>query len=762
MRSGAVSATGQAVAPVQPVLVGTKLHVPQLRPGLVPRPDLVARLTAREGQRLSLICAPAGWGKTVLLSEWHAAPEETRAFAWVSLDRADDDPVRFWRYVIAALATVEPAVGDAALAALPTAGARLVDAVVAPLINDLDSSSEQLVLVLDDYHLVHAEAIHESVAFLLRHLPQNVHLAIASRADPPLPLASLRAAGGIAEVRAAELRFSDAEAEALFNDSLGLDLDSRQVELLLARTEGWAAGLRLAGLSVQAQEDRRAFIEEFAGDDRQIGDYLHEVLDDQPAPLRSFLLQTSILERMCAPLCDVVTGAGDAAARLEEVERSNLFLVSLDSHREWYRYHHLFRDLLRNELARDDPELVSALHRRASAWHEEHGNIEEAIAHAASAEAFAKAGELIARHWFELFTLGQIETVAGWIDALPQDTVRADVRLCVARAWSALFLGRLDEASSWRQEWELEAGAEEDAAPGQFAAVAFDAAYAFRLGDVGRANEAGRLVLALYPDPTDVRRAYASINLGESLYYAGELPAAAACLEEAVGHLAGRAPSPVVTEGLLHGLGYLAAVRADLGERDQAERAAAEGERLIAEVERYEIPWGALIYVARGKLLELHGDPAGAEAAFSRAEALTRSRGWPLERAQTLLLLARLKHRAGRQAEARALARDAREVLRPCPDPGVLRELLARTERLLQLAPGRRAAGPVLPGDLDLSERELGVLRLLASELSQREIGSQLYISLNTVKGHVRSIFRKLGVATRAEAVARARELGLL
>jgi LuxR family maltose regulon positive regulatory protein len=277
---------------------------------------------------------------------------------------------------------------------------------------------------------------------------------------------------------------------------------------------------------------------------------------------------------------------------------------------------------------------------------------------------------------------------------------------------------------------------------------------------VGRCKKAARLVVAFYPDETDVRRAFAHVNLGEILYYAGELDSAAACLEEATRRLADAEPSTVVTQMLLHGHGHLAAVRADLGELDQAERSAAEVERMIRGARQEESPWGMLVHVARGKLLELRGDLASAETALGRAEVHARRISWPLELAHVLLVLARLKHRVRKHDEARSLAREVREVLRSCPDPGVLRDLLARTERSLQLAP--RPPGPPLALDVELSERELTVLRLLAGDLSQREIGSELYVSFNTVKAHVKSIFRKLGVSRRADAVARARELGLL
>jgi LuxR family transcriptional regulator, maltose regulon positive regulatory protein len=746
--------------PLTPVLVETKLLVPQVRPGMVARRELVARLVAGGERRLVLVCAPAGWGKTMLLSEWHEAEDESRPFAWVSLDASDADPVRFWGYLVGALRTVEPDLGASALAALPLAGPALQDAVVAPLVNELAALSRPLVLVLDDYHLVRVDAIHASLGFLLRHLPAGVQLAIASRADPPLPLGSLRAAGEVTEIRAAALRFSDSEADALLNGSLGLGLDRGEVEVLQARTEGWAAGLQLAALSLQAQADRRAFIAAFAGDDRQIGDYLHEVLDDQPPALRTFLLRTSILERMCAPVCDVLTGAGDAAVRLEEVERSNLFLVPLDTRREWFRYHHLFRDLLRHELERAEPELLPELHRRASAWHLDQGDVSGAVEHASKAGDFADAGELIARHWRPVFNLGLVETVARWIDALPQEAVLADARLCLARGWAALYLGQLDATERWRQ------AAERAPLPGQLYdeipsvaanAALLEALHANVTGDVGRGIDAARRSVSLDPDETRPTFGAANIVLGLCLYDAGRHTEAVHALEQGIRVL----PAERWRHAILYGLGCLAAAYADLGDLDRAERAAADAERIVDEFELAEAPGATRTRIARGKLLEQRGELADAAASFARAIELARRVRRQLELAHALLLLARLERRLHNHGEARAHVREARAVLDTCPDPGMLDELLARTERSLQLAAAPGSAH-VVPADLELSERELAILRLLASELSQREIGAELFISLNTVKGHVRSVFRKLGVANRAEAVARGRELGLI
>ena len=729
---------------------------------MVSRPRLVARLVGGRERKLALLCAPAGWGKTTLLIEWLASPDEPRECAWVSLDAADGDPGRFWSYVIAALRAVRPDVGEGALAALPAAGAALDETVVPLLVNDLAAVDEPLVLVLDDYHLVRGASVHDSVAFLLRRLPAGVQLAVASRADPPLPLGALRAARDVVEIRAAELRFSEDEAAEFLNDTFGLGLDASDVGSLHARTEGWAAGLGLAALSVERHGDRRAGVEALTGEDRQISDYLHEVLAEQPDGLREFLLRTSILERFCASLCEAVTGDGNATELLERVERSNLFLVPLDSRGEWYRYHHLFAELLRHELVRASPDLAPELHRRASAWHREHGTTEEAIAHATAAGDHTEAADLIARHWMPIAVRGQLETVGAWIDRLPREVVLGDARLCLARAWLSLILGAFDEVEPWVL------AAESGPLPGPIyhpsptasmeASVALlRAGGAAFGGDVGRAIEHGRTALALDEDEASPTRGLSRLSLAYGLYYAGERAASEELLVEALR----TRPQPVFAQTHLYILALLATTSLDRDDLAGAERHAAEAEALVSERRLDEQQFVALVHVARGRLLERRGDPAGAAASFGRAVELARRGGRRPELAHALLLLARLKRRQGDHLAARSLVREAGDVLAACPDPGWLRDLLAETERSLQLtAPRRRASGP--PSDTDLSERELAVLRLLASDLSQREIGAELYISLNTVKFHIRNIFRKLGVSSRADAVARGRELALL
>jgi LuxR family maltose regulon positive regulatory protein len=670
-----MSAAVSTGAPAGPVLVAAKLHVPALRAGMVSRGELVGRLAGAGGCRLVLVCAPAGWGKTSVLSQWHST--EPGAFAWVSLDPGDDDRVRFWSYVIGAVRTVAPEVGEAALAALPNAAGDVTGAVLPSLLNELAAAGRRLVLVLDDYHCVREESIHASVAFLLRHLPPGVQLAIATRADPPLPLGSLRAAGEVLEIRAAQLRFSDAEARALLNDSLVLGLEPAEVALLRERTDGWPAGLRLAALSLRDQADRKAFVAAFAGDDRQIAEYLREFVAAQPRRLREFLLRTSVLERLCASVCDAVTGRSDGIARLEEIQRANLFLVSLDSRGEWFRYHHLFRDLLRLELARAEPGLAAGLHRRACAWYRVRGDVDEAVGHATAAGDIAVACDLIARHGPGLLYLGQGETVAHWIGALPRESAEADTRVCLVRAWTALQLGGVEEMESWLRAAER-APRPESPSTDVITSVAAQAALlrqtsALMAGDVAGSAAAASRALALPPEAAGAAW-IADINLGLTLWFSGDLAGAEAAFRNGLRRLPGDGWS--IPHAI--GLGQLALVRLDQGHVDEAEAITADAEHRIGEGRIDEAPAISAAVLARGRLLELDGDLAAAGAAYARAVMLARRGARRLELANALIALTRLKRRLRAYDEARAAAREARRVVASCPDPGTLAGLLAK------------------------------------------------------------------------------------
>jgi LuxR family maltose regulon positive regulatory protein len=359
--------TGVSVGSEQDALLATKLHVPGTRPGFVPRARLADRLEEGLDRKLVLVSAPAGSGKTALLADW--AGRNRRPVAWLSLDPGDNDPVRFWRHAAAALDQVRPGIAAKVAALLGPPAPRSFRGVVTAVINEIAAqpAGEEIVLFLDDYNLIGSQRVHESVTFLIEHSPPGLHLMLASRADPPLGLARLRAGAQLAEVRADDLRFTPAEAAALLSRAAGEDLPDAAVAALTSRTEGWAAGLQLAGLSLRGRPDIDEFVAAFDGSHRYVLDYLTgEVLDRQPADVRAFLLETSVLDRLSGALCDAVTGRGDGQAMLEEIERANLFLVPLDEVRGWWRYHHLFADLLRKRLQRERPGRAPRLRRAAA------------------------------------------------------------------------------------------------------------------------------------------------------------------------------------------------------------------------------------------------------------------------------------------------------------------------------------------------------------------------------------------------------------
>src|SRR5215204_4644464 len=376
-----------------PILT-TKLYVPPPRPHAVLRPRLTGRLNEGLPRKLTLISAPAGFGKTTLLGEWVAGCE--RLAAWLSLDEVDSDPTRFLAYLVAALQTIAPNIAEGVLGALQSPQPPPTESILTVLLNEVTTVEDEIVLVLDDYHLIDATAVDDALTFLLEHLPPRMHLVIATREDPNLPLARLRVRGQLGELRAADLRFTPSEAAEFLEGVMGLSLSAEDIAALEDRTEGWIAGLQLAALSMRGREDVAGFIRAFAGDNRYVVDYLvEEVLQRQPERVRSFLLQTSILERLSGPLCDVVTGQDGGKARLAALERGNFFVVPLDDQRHWYRYHHLFADVLRAHLRDEHPDRVPDLHRRASAWYEQHGEPSEAIRHALAAEEFERAASLV-------------------------------------------------------------------------------------------------------------------------------------------------------------------------------------------------------------------------------------------------------------------------------------------------------------------------------------------------------------------------------
>ena len=430
-------------------LLETKLYVPRPRRGLVLRPRLSERMDRGMASKLVLVSAPAGFGKTTLLTEWlsarAAALDDERLATWLSLDRSDNDPASFWAYVIAALRTVASGAGESALALLDAPQPPPIQTVLTTLLNDLGTVAGEIVLVLDDYHVIDARDVHDGMAFLLDHLPPQLHVVISSRADPALPLARMRARGELTEIRAAALRFTADEAAAYLNEMMGLHLTAPDVAALERRTEGWIAALQLAALSMQGRDDVAGFIASFAGDDRYVVDYLaEEVLARQPDPVQAFLLQTSILGRLSGPLCDAGTGQGGGKGMLETLDRGNLFVVPLDDRRRWYRYHQLFADVLQARLLDERPGQVPGLHRRASEWYEQNGELPEAVRHALAAGDFERAAGLVERAIPAMRRTRQEAKLRGWLEVLPDDVIQARPVLSVYFAGALLITGELE------------------------------------------------------------------------------------------------------------------------------------------------------------------------------------------------------------------------------------------------------------------------------------------------------------------------------
>jgi len=427
-------------------LLATKLYMPAPRPGLVPRPRLTTRLDKGLARGLVLVCAPAGYGKTVLLADW--ARHGGHPTGWLSLDAGDNDPARFWRHAVAALDRARPGIGERLAPLLGPPAPSSFQGLVTALINELAAQpgDDEALLVLDDYHVIGSQQVHESLAFLLEHMPAGMCVLLASRSDPPLPLPRLRARGQLTEVREAELRFTPAEAGELLQHAASA-LPYASVAALAARTEGWAAGLQLAALSLRGHDDAAAFVAAFTGSHRYVLDYLaEEVLDRQDTQLRTFLRETSVLERLSGPLCDAVTGREGSQALLEEAERAGLFLIPLDEVRGWWRYHHLFADLLRARLQEKQPGRVAQLHRNAAAWYSEHELADDAIGHAAAAGEMLWAARIIEQHFDMVYNiLGEAATIHRWLSALPADVVRSRPRLLLAQALMAATSGDIQE-----------------------------------------------------------------------------------------------------------------------------------------------------------------------------------------------------------------------------------------------------------------------------------------------------------------------------
>lgn len=520
-------------------ILATKLYIPPPRPDLVPRQRIIDRLNEglARGGKLTLISAPAGFGKTTLVSEWIAGCE--KPVAWLSLDEGDNDSARFLTYFIAALQTINANVGERVLSVLQSPQPPPIDSILTALCNEITTLPSHFILVLDDYHLIDSKPVDEALAFLLEHLPPQMHLVITTREDPQLPLARLRARNQLTELRADDLRFTPAEASEFLNRVMGLNLSTEDIAALETRTEGWIAGLQLAALSIQGHQDNASFIKSFAGSHRFVLDYLvEEVLGQQPKALKTFLLRTSLLDRLCGSLCDAVMLDPSISGQevLEQLERANLFIVPLDHQRHWYRYHHLFGDVLRIHMMADQPEQVSALHQRASEWYEKNGLLHDAIHHALEAKDFGRAAALIELAIPAIRKNRQeaTHTELGWLKALPNELIHFRPVLCVAYAYALFGDGELENVESWLREAErwLKATSDTDVMvvvdkeefrrlPGMIALLR--TAQALARGDMPETLKNARRVLDVAPENDHLMIGGAASTLGLAAWASGDL-----------------------------------------------------------------------------------------------------------------------------------------------------------------------------------------------------------------------------------------------
>jgi LuxR family maltose regulon positive regulatory protein len=887
-------------------ILSTKLYIPPIRSKVVLRPRLIERLNEGLHSRLTVISASAGFGKTTLVSEWLMGCELPAG--WLSLDEGDNDLTRFLTYLSAALQTIAPNIGEGMNGLLQSPQPPPIELFLASLLNEISAIPENFILVLDDYHIIDARPIDNAIEFLLERMPPQMHLVITTREDPRLSIARLRARDQLTEVRATDLRFTSSEAAQFLNQVMGLNLSSEAIALLESRTEGWIAGLQLAALSMQGHKDVIGFIKSFTGSHHFVLDYLvEEVLQKQSENIQTFLLRTSILDRLCGPLCDAVLGWGveerlaspaSGQETLENLEHANLFIVPLDNERRWYRYHHLFADMLRQRLHQsitssigDEKRIVAELHIRASKWYEDNCLEIEAFHHAAAANDVERAARLMEGKGMPLLFRGAVAPVLNWLDSLPRKELDARPSLWVMYASALLMVGQMTGVEQKLQAAEkaLQGAKQDDKTLdliGHIAAIRATLAVSKHQAETIIA-ESRRALEYLHPDNLPVRTATAW-TLGYAYQLQGDRAAAskayteALSISEMIGHvvitimatlglgniqevenqlyvaaetyrrvlkLAGDPPLPVACEAHLglariyyewndldaakqHGelavqlarqlehtdrvvagevlltrlmltRGEVSGAAAMLAKADHFARqhnfvnqmphiGAAkvivllhQGNLAVAAqlAQKHELPFSqARVYMAQG-------DTSAALAGLELLRVQAEAKGWEDERLKVIVLQAIALQAHGDQFKAVQILADALTMAEPsgfirifvdegipmnrllckAATHGIMADYLAKLlaefeaeELKSEVKPDQRLAQPAKPLIEPLSERELEVLHLIAQGLSNREISERLFLALSTVKGHNRIIFDKLQVKRRTEAVARARNLGLL
>lgn len=865
------------------LILVTKLYTPPLRPKSVQRQRLIDKLNAGSGRKLTVISAPAGFGKTTLVSAWLAECEQP--VAWLSLDERDNDPTRFLAYLVATLQSVDKNLGQAVARALQTPQPPPISALMPLLLNDLAFHPQPFVLVLDDYHTLDSQPIDEALTLLVEHLPPQLRLVITTREDPSLPLARLRAQGQLSELRAADLRFTPEEASEFLNHSMGLNLSVENITALEKRTEGWIAGLQLAALSMQGQADVERFIQTFSGTHHFVLDYLlEEVLHRQPEQIQSFLLHTSILNRLCGPLCEAVfSGSGfSAQTTLETLERANLFIIPLDSERRWYRYHHLFGELLRQRLTQTMSEAgIAELNIRASIWYEQNGLLVEAFQHAAAAGDIERAEKLIDHPGMMLHFRSVASVILEWLASLPASTFQARPWLLVRWCTQGLVAGQTSGAEERLQTAEqalqnfrdlpnlrdllgqiacaratlaltrydpetmiVQAQRALEYLPAENLTFIFTAhwalsrAYLFQ-GQRAAALQACQKSLSICEKSGGIfSTTLALATLGEIQFVDNQLPQAAETCQRLL-PMFGEHPLPTagdvcmllaqiyyewndLAKAQVYGqkslelthlydkvidrfiLSEVFLARLEFAQGD-AENAIARLTRIAqsarqphfihrlpdvgeaqvmillkqGEAARAEkLAWQFDLPFSQVRVHLAQGNPSAALARLEPLRQQAESRNWPDERLKIMVLQSLALQAGGANQQASQVLSEALALAEPggfirlfVDEGGNMRSLLTRIRATLK--PGQplsryldrllSAFGPGLPSSTDLlTPRELEILRLISAGHSNHEIGQRLFLALDTVKGHNRRIFDKLQVQRRTEAIARARELGLV
>ncbi len=767
-------------------LLQTKLYRPTPRPDLVPRRRLLQQLLTGlwTGQafarKLTLVAAPAGFGKTTMIVDcelWTSHPAQPRPAienlksGWLSLDEADNDPVRFLRYVIAALQSALPEIGRTALPLLESGAPTALEEALTSLINEITATACPVILTLDDYHVIHHAGIELLLTFLLDHQPPNLHLIIASRSDPALPLARLRARGQLLELRARDLRFTAEETAAFFTHTMGLSLRPEWIAALEQRTEGWIAGLQLAALSMQGREDAQTFMQDFTGSQHFVLEYLvEEVLRRQAAPMQQFLLETSLLQRMCAPLCDAVTESAESEQALADLNRRNLFIIPLDSEHYWFRYHHLFAEFLKSHLQRTRAGDVPVLHRRAAEWFQANNHPEEALHHAFAIPDYPYVSRLVVDNWRRVYHRGRLATAVQWLESLPGDLLRQSPALGVAYCWTLFIRGDYERIGSYLDDVtqsfdRMVAAGELPVEHPEYNIILHQvtllrAVVMRHHGDVAGAIQE---VEQLLPTVVRLRQTLGQtvVDMGYTACYSqmGYNYVAANDLDRAADYLSRVSPHARGCGNLFalaHATMEWARISLAQGRVEQAEAICRHELSLMQQPAYAGTPAFCLIQLALADVLRVKQAWDEAESLLRQGLETARSSGHAYYLAQGYLITARLHHAQGKPAQAQDAVHQAEQIAAAIHNR-FLDDAIAQTRQTLA-----SRSSPAQPLIEPLSERELEVLRLICAGKSNQEIADELFLALNTVKRHANNLYGKLGVSRRAQAIMEARRLELV